>query len=279
MVMPGVNAPPQPGQQPTVPGQPGFQPIPVIVPGQPFQPGQQQGQQPSVQPQPFIGGGYPSSTTPSGAYPGPPVNSQTGGAPAYPVQPGFPIQSPGAQQPGMRPMVPGQPGQNEATRLIQQILTSPRPGGMPVSTPGMVGGGMNIGGGIAGVASTLEQDSIMVYEEHQKYNEWEFIYDPAKDRGAMGGMAGAQMQGTQGTQGGKTSQPSTPIEPVLQPAAAAIPDAARLPEFAHRSRARARAAGVEFFQRGDAEAQRETIWDYVRRTLTVARLCPLREPR
>ena len=28
----------------------------------------------------------------------------------------------------------------------------------------------------------------MIYEEHQKYNEWEFIYDPAKDRGNAGMM-------------------------------------------------------------------------------------------
>jgi hypothetical protein len=43
-----------------------------------------------------------------------------------------------------------------------------------------------MGPGIAGVASTLEADSIKIYEEHQKYNEWEFIYDMAKDRTGMG---------------------------------------------------------------------------------------------
>ena len=249
--MPGVNAAPgqpgMPGQQPAVPGQPGFQPIPVIMPGQPFQPGQQQpgmpqGSQPSVQPQPFIGGGYPSSTTPSGAYPGPPVNSQTGGAPAYPIQPGFPIQSPGAQQPGMRPMAPGQPGQNEATRLIQQILTSPRAGGMP-STPGMVGGGMQIGGGIAGVASTLEQDSIMVYEEHQKYNEWEFIYDPAKDRSVMGGMAGGQDAGHAGHAGWEDVAGCVHTRTRSSTRSSRqSPMAARLPEYAHGSGAGAGAA-------------------------------------
>jgi hypothetical protein len=73
---------------------------------------------------------------------------------------------------------------------------------------------MNIGGGIAGVASTLEQDSIIVYEEHQKYNEWEFIYDPAKDRGNMGGMMAAPVQGTEG---GKTSQQSTGSNSLFNP--------------------------------------------------------------
>ena len=32
------------------------------------------------------------------------------------------------------------------------------------------------------MASNAESDSIMVYDDHQKYNEWEFIYDPAKDK-------------------------------------------------------------------------------------------------
>ena len=63
---------------------------------------------------------------------------------------------------------------------------------------------MQIGGGIAGVASTLEQDSIMIYEEHQKYNEWEFIYDPAKDR-ANAGMMNPAGPGTPADQLNKKS--------------------------------------------------------------------------
>ena len=51
--------------------------------------------------------------------------------------------------------------QNGAAQMIGQILTTPRPGGMPVSNmPGGV-----IGGGIAGVASNAESESIMVYND------------------------------------------------------------------------------------------------------------------
>ena len=40
--------------------------------------------------------------------------------------------------------------------------------------------GDEVGGGIAGFASTAEADSIMIYNDHQNYSEWEFIFDPAK---------------------------------------------------------------------------------------------------
>ena len=165
--------------------------------GQPVYPGQQMypGQQP-----------YPGA-------PGAPVNSQTGGVSPYPVQPGA---------------NPGQP--NQAANLINNILTSPRPGGFPgvqqgggigpggglqnnspfgntgqqtIAGPGGPGttqlgspqfgsapgaqigspigtGGTTIGGGIAGVASNADADSIMVYYDHTNYSEWEFIFDPTK---------------------------------------------------------------------------------------------------
>lgn len=43
-----------------------------------------------------------------------------------------------------------------------------------------------MGGGIAGVASTAEAESIMVYNDRTKYNEWEFVYDFRKDPLKMG---------------------------------------------------------------------------------------------
>lgn len=36
-------------------------------------------------------------------------------------------------------------------------------------------------GGIAGVASKFEGESIMVYNERQRYEEWEFVYDMKKE--------------------------------------------------------------------------------------------------
>lgn len=161
------------------------------VAGQPVYPGQQQfpGQQP-----------YPGA-------PGMPVNSQTGGVSPYPVTPGSSGMPPGFPQ-------PGNPQQNsQAVNMINNILTSPRPGGMAGiqgnpggfggigGVPGNAGGvggfggmggqvggvggmggpaGMAMGGGIAGIATTADEDSIMTYADHTNYSEWEFVFDPTK---------------------------------------------------------------------------------------------------
>jgi hypothetical protein len=136
------------GSQPNAPGVAGF-------PGQPQQP---------IQP-----GAYPGM-------PGPPVNSQTGGVSPQPysTMPGAQGTSPGFGQPGT---TPGQP--NAAADMIRQILTSPRPGGLQGMQQAAMG--QAIGGGMAGVASTAEGESIMTYQDHQAYNEWEFIFDFQKD--------------------------------------------------------------------------------------------------
>ena len=85
-----------------------------------------------------------------------------------------------------------------------------------VSSPGT---GPIIGGGIAGVASTAEQGSIMIYDGHQKYNEWEFVYELAKDRTNAGTrqtappVQGGQTPGTQPLTGPSTGQPQVPAQP------------------------------------------------------------------
>ena len=87
------------------------------------------------------------------------------------------------------PATPGQPGaQNAGLDMINRILTTPRSDGANMNAPG--GNGMQVGGGIAGFASTYEAPSIKVYNERQKYNEWEFIYDMKKDKRLMGAAAG-----------------------------------------------------------------------------------------
>lgn len=112
--------------------------------------------------------------------PGNPVNSQAGGVSPYNTAPGANGAAPGYPQPGAN--TGAQPGQsNAAIGMINQILTSPRPGGLaglqnaPNGMPGQT-----IGGGIAGFASTLDADSIMVYNDHTDYAQWEFIFDPTK---------------------------------------------------------------------------------------------------
>lgn len=166
----------------------------------------------------YVGGGsYIGSqpTTPAGPFggqqinpqqinpqlppqPGAAVNSQTGGVSPYQTGAGANGQPPQFGQPGLNPQ-----GQSPAASLIGQILTTPRPGGAPQA----VQQGGVIGAGIAGVASTAEDDSIMVYSDRTNYGEWEFVFDPAKQKvppnpltGAIGNPIGA-MTGQQNQNG------------------------------------------------------------------------------
>ena len=63
--------------------------------------------------------------------------------------------------------------------LINNLLTQPRNAGMPQVVPTA---GLTIGGGIAGIASNVDADSIMICGDHTNYKEWEFIFDPSKWR-------------------------------------------------------------------------------------------------
>ena len=91
--------------------------------------------------------------------------------------------------------------------MINRILTTPRPGGMPQGAQTL--GGATLGGGIAGVASNAEGEGVMVYNEHTKYDEWEFVYDPAKQKqipnpNATG--AGRHARATTGHDAGRESR-------------------------------------------------------------------------
>jgi hypothetical protein len=114
----------------------------------------------------------------------------------------------------------GQPGvqinpqaQAAAAGLLQNLLTQPRPGGMPGVTAAGPGGAI-MGGGIAGVASKGEGESIMVYGDRTDFSEWEFIYDPMKFRvpanpntgSGAGGVPASQLASNAGM-----SAPGTPI--------------------------------------------------------------------
>jgi hypothetical protein len=150
---------------------------------------------------------------------------------------GFPQGFPG-QQPNQG--TPGQPNAppTAASQLINQLLTTPRPGGFPgqpgaapavdqfgnplPQTPAPPASGQTtagfgtpvqasapqgqvIGGGIAGVASKRDQEGIKVYNGRTDYKEWEFVYDISKDKS----RAGAGVPGAQPVQG----QPSTTPAP------------------------------------------------------------------
>jgi len=174
-------------------------------------------------------------------YNGPPPGFP-GGVPGQPFPGGFPGQVGGVpvQQPGQP--INGPP--SAAANLIGQILTSPRPGGLnglggvqqgtvdpnanaqgTTSTFGAVTGtttattqtataAQTIGGGIAGVASKLEEDGIKLYKEQTSYHKWEFVYDITKDPARTGGAVpqGAPPPGTPigGAPNGLTLPVNTP---------------------------------------------------------------------
>jgi hypothetical protein len=78
-------------------------------------------------------------------------------------------------------MMPGGgPAQNGAAAgLIGQMLTTPRPGGL-----GGLGQapGAAMASGMVGVASKMDSEGLMTYNDRTNYKEWEFVYDPSKDR-------------------------------------------------------------------------------------------------
>lgn len=71
----------------------------------------------------------------------------------------------------------------------------------PGEHPGVTGqdqlGSTTFGGGpIVGVASASKNDTIREFNHKKKYNEWQFIYDPATDRGGL--LSGPNQPAIQG---------------------------------------------------------------------------------
>ena len=185
----GPDGQPYPGSQPY----PGVSTIPPNGPVTPF-PGFQipGGAQP---------GQFPGQVAQYPGMPGPPVNSQTGGVSPtpYPTQAGSQGQSPYFGQPGMQGVSTAQ--QAAAAKMINDLLMKPNPRGLA----GVQGAQGNLmGGGIAGVASTAESDSIMIYYDRSMYNEWEFVYDPTKER-PLPNPAGGGTIGTPASQMGSNT--------------------------------------------------------------------------
>jgi len=148
----------------------------------------------------YIGNTCVSSLGPPtgvGAFPGQagnPVSLQAGGLAGNSGTPGGPQMT----LPGVNGQAPGMQTnsgpQTAAAGLIQGLLTSPRPGGMPLSNPGTI-----VGGGIAGVASKFEAEGIMVINNRTAINEWEYIFDITKYRkpgSPLGAGPGTPANGT-----------------------------------------------------------------------------------
>ncbi|MDA1313202.1 MAG: hypothetical protein O2968_07705 [Acidobacteria bacterium] len=134
----------------------------------------------------------------------------------------------------------------QAADVIRGILTSPRPGGLAgvQNNRRDTGSGSAFKGGIAGIATKKEEMGVKVYEGHQWYNEWEFVYDYRKDdrfggaaAGPGGGMAagggmagpvgalpaGQPGVGPSGTLEGMPDTPASGAYPPGYPAAAPQP--------------------------------------------------------
>jgi type II secretory pathway pseudopilin PulG len=106
---------------------------------------------------------------------------------------------------------PGSTGQTGVAGLTPSLsMLTPLGGTAAGTSSGFSGQPTVVGAGIAGVASKSDKASIMVYNTRQKYNEWEFIYDPRKDPLMMAGTAA---QPGQTGQPGQAGQPGTPGQP------------------------------------------------------------------
>jgi hypothetical protein len=112
----------------------------------------------------------PLPTTPFSQLGAPPSPAQPPAQPqiTIPSQPQAPLQA----QAGTQPAV-GAGGANPATQFINNQLFSPSTAG---AAPGATG---SAGPGIAGVASLHKGPSIKSYQKRTKYQEWEFVFDPA----------------------------------------------------------------------------------------------------
>jgi type II secretory pathway pseudopilin PulG len=155
--------------------------------------------------------GSPTGVSAFPGIPGSPFNTgstQAGLGSGDPNQSGAPQPPTGGPNPFGQPGTdPNQAGSNQAADLLRNLLTSPR---AQSSAQGNAMGGTAIAAGsIAGVASKIEKHSIKVYNEHQKYNEWEFIYDFAKDRTGGGQSAGQMGSGDPRLSQQQTGQQST----------------------------------------------------------------------
>ena len=190
MTIPGLPAGVRPRQQP---GQTAFQ-TPLV--GQPSRPGQQSGFGQPTQP------GRPQGTG-RVVIPGLPAGVQIG------VPPGAAYGAPaGGTARGMSPGTGLGASVGMTTTGFVPLVGNPTGSGTVPGQPTALGG-QQIGGGIAGVASTKEAPSMKIYNGREKYNEWEFVYDFRRDPT----MLGRQVQGAPVQPGALVGLPQRPGRP------------------------------------------------------------------
>ena len=137
-----------------------------------------------------LGPGVPglgTSSTPSGGSFGA-TGAQGAPGSGSPGQPG--TGQPGAS--GQQGYIPGQPiPADSGTPNPDDTTETPLPPA-PVARNQAVQGASTtdstvFGGQLVGVASKVDRKSILFYKGYGKYREWEFIWDPSEDAGAIGG--------------------------------------------------------------------------------------------
>jgi len=139
-----------------------------------------------------VGSGYSSNTTPT---------PNMGPQQAQPMPPGFRPGAAGTPTIGAPPLPGGSPSGiavNPATQMIQQILTRPNPQGLANLQQG---GMQTMGAGIIGVASKVDAEGIKIYKDRTNYKEWEFVYDPTKDKKLNPGQMPGQLPNPGQSQG------------------------------------------------------------------------------
>ncbi len=83
-----------------------------------------------------------------------------------------------------------------------------------------------MGGNIIGVGSKINQRSILVYDKARNYKQFEFIWDPSKDRIVVGSASGQQIGTPVGSPLGSPSNspsPGVPMNPQPAPPETAPP--------------------------------------------------------
>jgi type II secretory pathway pseudopilin PulG len=94
-----------------------------------------------------------------------------------------------AARPGTSPDASTNTDQNQPTdagSASSSSSTTPQPGQQPGTNSGDALSGQTFGGmPVVGVVSTSKKDGIREFNHKKKYSEWQFIYDPASDRGGL----------------------------------------------------------------------------------------------
>ena len=157
-------------------------------------------QQPQPQPQQVFGGTPPFNASQFGNLANSGFNPQN----PNPPPPAAPTGQP-------NPGLPGSPASdtsgNAALGMINNALYRPNqaPTTGPTGSPG-----------IAGVASTFKGPSIKAYKERTKYQEWEFVYEPAANQPGAG-PPGASQPGANPLGANPLGQPNTPAQNPFAP--------------------------------------------------------------